>query len=264
MVAGRPRYRPVMADLAGRRAIVTGGGQGVGQGIALALASAGAAVVVAGRTERRLQRTVDEIERRGGRGAAVVADVTDTADLDRLVEDALARLGGIDILVNNANQSPLGRLLDVTGDAFETGFRAGPLATLRLMQRCHPHLVAAGGGVIVNLGSGSALRRDPVGVGCYAAVKDAVRVLSRAAACEWGPDGIRVVTVVPLAMSPGMRWWSEHEPERFAEVVAEVPLGHIGDCERDVGEAVAWVCSDGARYVTGSTLMLDGGQAYLR
>jgi meso-butanediol dehydrogenase / (S,S)-butanediol dehydrogenase / diacetyl reductase len=253
-----------MVDLSGKRAVVTGGGQGVGQGIALSLAAAGAEVVVAGRTERRLRRTTEEIERRGGRSVAVVADVSEPADLDHLVHRALDAFGGIDILVNNANQSPLGSLLEVTDDAFEAGFRTGPLATLRLMRRCHPHLVAAGGGVIVNLGSGSALRRDPAGVGCYAAIKDAIAVLSRAAAVEWGADGIRVVTVLPLAMSPGMRWWSEHHPDRFAEVVAEVPLGYVGDCERDVGDAVAWVCSDGARYVTGSTLMLDGGQAYLR
>jgi meso-butanediol dehydrogenase / (S,S)-butanediol dehydrogenase / diacetyl reductase len=252
-----------MVDLSGKRAIVTGGGQGVGQGIALALAAAGASVVVAGRTARRLDRTVEEIRRRGGSAISVVADVTDADALDWLVTSTVEALGGIDVVVNNANQSPLGRLLDVTDGAFETGFRAGPLATLRLMQRCHPYL-ADGGGVVVNLGSGSALRPDPVGMGCYAAIKDAIRVLTRAAACEWGPDGIRVMAVVPLAMSPGMRWWSEHDPQRFAEVEAEVPLGYVGDCEDDIGRAVAWLCSDGARYVTGSTLMLDGGQAYLR
>lgn len=236
----------------------------MGQGIALALAGSGARVLVAGRTERRLERTVAEIEGRGGEAVAVVADVTDPDACEHLVERAVAELGGVDILVNNANITPLGSLLEVDDEAFRAGFEAGPLAVLRLMRRCHPHLVEAGGGVIVNLGSGSALRRDPVGIGCYAAVKDSIRVLTRSAACEWGPDGIRVVAVVPLAMSPGMRWWSEHDPERFAEVVAEVPLGYVGDCEEDVGRAVAWLCSEGARYVTGSTLMLDGGQAYLR
>jgi NAD(P)-dependent dehydrogenase (short-subunit alcohol dehydrogenase family) len=253
-----------MVDLSGRRAIVTGGGLGVGQGIALALAAAGAAVLITGRTERRLVRTVEEIERRGGRALHELGDVTDVEHLDRVVERCVDELGGIDIVVNNANQSPMGRLLEVTDEVFETGFRAGPLATLRLMQRCHPHLVAAGGGVIVNLGSGSALRTHPEGVGCYAAVKDAIRILTRAAAVEWGPAGIRVVAVAPLAMSPGMRWWSEQDPDRFAEVVAEVPLGYVGDCEIDVGRPVAWLCSDDARYVTGSTLMLDGGQSYLR
>lgn len=253
-----------MVDLTGKRAIVTGAGQGVGQGIAFALAAAGAAVAVNGRTAAKVEATVAEIQRRDGRAIAVPGDVANPEAAAALVSSTVAELGGLDLLVNNAAHAPLGRLLDVTDKSFELGFRVGPGATLRLMRLAHPHLVVAGGGVIVNLGSGSAMRTDPSGLGGYAAVKDAIRTLTRAAAMEWGPDGIRVVAVVPLAMSPGLQWWSEHDADAFAEVVAEVPLGYVGDCEVDVGRPVAWLCSEGARYVTGSTLMLDGGQAHLR
>ncbi len=94
--------------------------------------------------------------------------------------------------------SPLGPLLDVSDKLFELGFRVGPLATLRFMWTCHPHLM--GGGVVVNLTSGSALRTDPSGLGGYAAVKEAVSSLTRTAAVEWGPDGIRVVNLMPRAI----------------------------------------------------------------
>ena len=130
------------------------------------------------------------------------------------------------------------------------------------MRACHEHL--KGDGVIINLGSGSALRSDPIGLGCYASVKDAIRVLSRAAAVEWGPDNIRVNTLLPLAMSPGMKWWSENFTEDYEATLAEVPLGRIGDCERDVGRVAVFLAGPDGAYVTGTTLVVDGGQTYLR
>lgn len=251
-----------MGILDGKVAIVTGAGQGVGEGVALALAAEGAAVVAAGRTVAKLESTVGEIAARGGRGLAVACNVRHAASIDACVEATVEAFGTVDILVNNAQEVPLGRLLDVTDKAFENGFTTGALAALRFMRACHPHL--SGGGVIVNMGSGSALRTDPSGLGAYAACKEAIRALTRTAAVEWGPDGIRANVVVPLAMSPGMAWWSEHVPEEFEAVRAEVPLGRIGDCEQDVGRAVVFLCGPDAGYITGSTLMVDGGQTYLR
>jgi NAD(P)-dependent dehydrogenase (short-subunit alcohol dehydrogenase family) len=251
-----------MGVLDGKRAIITGAGQGVGQGIAFAFAAEGATVVVSGRTEPKLLATAGEITGRGGAAIAVTCDVTKVEQLDALVERTVDELGGVDILVNNAVVAPLGNLLDVTDKAFDLGFRAGPLAALRLMQRCHPHL--KGGGVIINLGSGSALRTDPVALGAYAAVKEAMRVLTRAAAVEWGPDGIRANVLVPLAMSPGMQWWSEHDKAAYEATLSEVPLGYIGDCEHDIGRAAVFLAGPDSRYVTGTTLVVDGGQAYLR
>jgi len=248
--------------LEGKVAIVTGAGQGVGRGIALALAAEGAAVTVAGRTEDKLVDTCAEIERRGGLAIPALCEVAEREQIEACVADTLAQLGKIDILVNNAQAVPLGPLLKVPDEAFELGWRTGPLATLRFMRACHPHL--KGGGAIVNLASGAGLRPDPIGLGLYAAIKEAIRSITRAAACEWGKDGIRVNAIIPLANSPGMDAWTKIYADEAERFLATVPLGRVGDCEQDIGRAVVQLVGPDFSYVTGTTLMLDGGQAYLR
>jgi len=250
-----------MSSLSGKVAIITGAGQGVGQGIAYALAKAGAAVVVSGRTEAKLRTTVDTIVSAGGRALPVVADVNNADDLRALVATTVAQFGGIDILVNNAQEVPLGPLLAVTDDAFTRGFTSGPLATLRLMKLCHPHLKARGGGSIINLITAAAVRWDMSNYGAYGAVKQATRTLTRAAACEWGRDNIRVNNIAPHALSPGMQGWIKANPEESAAFIATIPLGRLGDCEQDIGRAVLLLVSPEASYLTGATIPLDGGQA---
>lgn len=247
--------------LAGKVALVTGAGQGVGQGIAYALAGEGAAIAVTGRTKAKLDTTVREIERRGGRALAVECDVKRLASLQACVESVLAHFGTLSILVNNAQEVPLGTLDQVTEEAFAAGWESGPLATFRLMRLCHPHL--KGDGNIVNFGSSAAMRWDASGYGAYAAVKDAIRQLTRAAACEWAKDGIRVNAILPLADSPAMAWWTRERPAEAAAFVATVPQGRVGSCEEDVGRFVATLCSDDCRYITGQSIAVDGGQAYL-
>jgi meso-butanediol dehydrogenase/(S,S)-butanediol dehydrogenase/diacetyl reductase len=249
--------------LEGKTAVVTGAGQGVGRGIALALAAEGAAVVVAGKTESKLVDTCAEIERRGGLAVPVVCEVGKSDNIEACIRVTVETFARIDILVNNAQSVPLGRINDVSEKAFESGWRTGPLAAFRFMRACYPHLKDTRG-VVVNLASGAALRTDPGGYGAYAAVKEAIRTLGRAAACEWGPDGIRVLSVIPLAMSPGMVMWTEMVPDEAHAFMETVPLRRGGDCEQDIGRAVAMLCSDDAAYITGTTIMLDGGQAYLR
>ena len=136
------------------------------------------------------------------------------------------------------------------------------LVTLRFMRACHPYL--RDGGCVVNLGSSSAMRWDAVGYGAYTAAKEAIRALTRSAAVEWGPDGIRVNCILPLAMSPAMDGWIAAAPHEAEALVRTVPLGRVGDCEVDIGRAVVFLCGPDARYITGHTLPLDGGQAYLR
>ena len=251
-----------MGTLDGRAALVTGAGQGVGEGVALALASEGAAVAAVGRTLAKVERTAAEITERGGRGVAIRCDVTDPDDVVACVDKTVADLGGLDILVNNAQTPPLGPLLAVTDDDYQAGFASGPLATLRFMRAAHPHL--RGGGVVVNMGSGVATRPDLTGFGAYSSVKEAIRVLARAAACEWGSDGIRVLAVLPLGLSPGMAGFMEAEPEAAEAILSSIPLGRVGDCEVDVGRAVALLCCPDAGYITGSSIMVDGGQDYVR
>jgi NAD(P)-dependent dehydrogenase (short-subunit alcohol dehydrogenase family) len=250
-----------MGKLAGKIALVTGAGQGVGQGIAFALAQEGAAVAVTGRTLAKLEQTCAEIERRGGRALAVVCEVKEEASLTNCVQTVVKHFGGLNILVNNAQEVPLGDLLSVSDDAFNAGWESGPLATFRLMKLCHPHL--KGDGCIVNLGTSAAKRWDASTYGPYAAVKESIRALTRAAACEWAKDGIRSNVILPHAKSPGLLWWTEQNPEEAAAFIATIPMRRIGECEEDIGRFVATLCSDDCRYVNGQSIAVDGGQAYL-
>ncbi|MFM7786276.1 MAG: SDR family NAD(P)-dependent oxidoreductase [Gammaproteobacteria bacterium] len=251
-----------MRKLEGKVALVTGAGQGVGRGIALALAGEGARIAVCGRTEGKLLSVCEEIRRRGGVAEPVLCDVMIAEDVRCCVEATVSAFGTVDILINNAQVVPLGHLLDVSEEQYQQGMDSGPLATLRFMRACHPHL--KGGGSIVNMGSSSAIRWDPIGYGAYAAAKEAIRALTRAAACEWGTDGIRVNCVLPLAMSPAMDGWIASRPEESAEFFKTIPLGYVGDCELDIGRAVVFLCSEDARYLTGHSMPLDGGQAFMR
>lgn len=249
-----------MKVLKDKVALVTGAGQGVGQGIAYALAAEGVRIAVVGRTLSKLEDTCAEIRRRGGLAEAFVCDVMVKQDIDRCVGQVVARFGSLNILVNNAQVVPLGRLLEVSDEAFMQGIDSGPLATLRMMRACHPYL--KGDGAVVNFASSAAVRWDASGYGAYAAVKEAIRALTRAAACEWGADGIRVNAVAPHAMSPGMEGWIAAQPEEAAAFFKTIPLGRVGDCEQDIGRAIVFLVGAGAAYLTGATIPLDGGQAY--
>ncbi len=250
-----------MLDLTGKVALVTGAGQGVGQGIAVALAAAGAAVAVTGRTRAKLEQTCALITERGRSALPIEGNVKDPGSLAAMVEQTVSQFGGLDILVNNAQEVPNGPLLEVTDEAFVAGFESGPLASFRLMKLAHPHMAARGGGVIVNLASSAGIRWDMSGYGAYGAVKQATRVLTRAAAAEWGRAGIRVLTIAPHAESPGLKWWVANNPEEAEAFFRTIPLGRIGRLEEDIGRAVAALCSDDMSYLTGATIPLDGGQA---
>ena len=242
-------------------ALVTGAGQGVGQGIALALAAEGAKVAVTGRTLEKLEATCALIAERGGEALPVVCEVKSATSLEECLAAVLAHFGGLNILVNNAQEVPLGTLEQVSDESFTAGWESGPLATFRMMKLCYPHL--KGDGCIVNLASAAAKRWDMTGYGAYAATKEAIRSLTRAAACEWGPEGIRSNVILPHAKSPGMEWWIDNRPEEAAEFVATIPQRRVGDCEADIGRFVAVLCSDASGYVNGQSIALDGGQAYM-
>ena len=127
-----------MKKLDGKIALVTGAGQGVGQGIAYALADQGASVAVTGRTLKKCETTCEEIRRRGGKAISILCDVKDPESLAACVDAVVAKWGGINILVNNAHEVPLGTLHEMTDDIFEAGWQSGPLATMRLMKLCYP------------------------------------------------------------------------------------------------------------------------------
>ncbi len=244
--------------LQGKVALVTGAGQGVGRGIALALAKRGATLAVSGRTQSKIDAVAAEI---GGNARAFACDVKDAASVAGTVAVVAEAFGGVDILVNNAQEVPLGPLNEISDEAFTAGFESGPLATFRFMKAAYPHMKARGGGIIFNLASSAAVRWDMANYGAYAAVKQAIRSLSRAAAAEWGIDGIRVLTIAPHAKSPGLAWWIENNPQEAEAFFRTIPLRRVGDCEADIGEAVAGLCGPEFSYLTGATIPLDGGQA---
>ena len=247
--------------LAGHRAIVTGGGQGVGRGIALALAESGAAVLLVGRAEAKLAGVAEEIRAAGGVAEYLAIDLLDDEAPERIVDTAVEALGGLTLLVNNANMAMPLPLSDYPDDDFRTAFEAGPRVTLSLMKLARPHMAAAGTGVVVNLASPAAVRWDAAGYGVYAAVKEATRALTRAAACEWAAEGIRALNVAPHAHSPGLDWWMDTHPEEAEAFVAGIPAGRVGNPLEDIGRPVAWLCSAEASYLTGATIPLDGGQS---
>jgi 2-hydroxycyclohexanecarboxyl-CoA dehydrogenase len=248
----------VNARLQGKAAIVTGAGQGIGRGIALALSKEGACVALAGRTAAKVEAVKEEVEAAGGTAAAVACDVGSRADVDRMVDATVARFGTIDILVNNAQDSVQQTFRDTTDDDVDLAYRTGVLGTFYAIQAALPYLERKGGS-IVNLGSSTAIEGAPT-FASYAMAKEAIRGLSRVAARELGPFGIRVNVVCPASMSPAAEAWARKNPKQFDHVLASIPLGRMGDAEVDIGRAVVALVSEDLRYVTGSTLMLEGGR----
>lgn len=248
-------------DLSGKVALVTGGGQGIGLGIASAFAQAGAKVVITGRTQAKLDAARGAMAAAGGDVKAMACNVKDGEAVQALVAGVVTHFGGVDILVNNAQEVPNGPLLTVSEDAFQAGFESGPLATFRLMKAVHPIMVGRGGGTIFNLASSVGVRWDMAGYGAYAAVKQSIRSLTRAAAAEWGEAGIRVLTIAPHGMSPGLERWLQENPEEGEAFFKTIPLRRIGRPVEDIGAAVAALCGHEFSYLTGVTIPLDGGQA---
>lgn len=248
-------------SLAGRAAIVTGAGQGVGQGIAFALAREGAAVAALGRSAAKLEATCEQLEKLGARAIPLACDVSDVAAIPGIVREVARSLGAVDILVNNAYRGSYGPLLTMSDADFQKGFQSGPFAALAFMRACHPYMKERGGGSIINLVTSAMVRWNPTGYGAYAAAKQALRSLTRTAAAEWGADGIRANAIAPHALSPGLQRWMEANPEEADEFVQTIPLGYVGDCEQDIGRAVVMLAGQDARYLTGATIPLDGGQA---
>ena len=247
--------------LAGKVALITGGGGGVGQGCAYALAREGCAVVVTGRTESKLRETVKTIEGFGGRAMGLVADVTKPEDVTRSVAETVQKYGGLDILVNNAvSEVYIGPLLQATDEKFQAELEVGPIAALRYMRAAHPHMKRRGGGVIINMISGTVTRWDARFYGIYSATKQAIRALTRSAACEWGVDGIRALNVAPLSESAAMTGWIQNSPEEAQAFIRAIPLGRVGKAEEDIGRGVMALCLPVNQYLTGCTVPLDGGQ----
>lgn len=238
-------------------AIVTGGIGGIGQGIVRHFLDEGAKVLVVDIAPQSdgEQRVADLAQ---GRDAAYLErDISDPANADGIIAEAVSRFGKLDVLVNNAHASKQAPILETTQEMWDLSLGSGMYATFHLMRAAHPHLRATAGS-IVNFASGAGITGLPNQV-TYAAAKEAIRAMSRVAAHEWAADGIRVNLVSPVALTPGIQGWAKQFPAEYEAVVQGVPLGRLGDPQDDIAPVVAFLASDDSRYVTGQTIMTDGG-----
>lgn len=251
-----------MATLTDKVAIITGGIGGIGRGIVRHFLDLGAKVVVVDIVgQKDGEASLAEIA--GGRSALYLQKdiaVADNAGL--IVATAVERFGALHVLVNNAHASRQAPIMETTPEMWDLSLGTGMFATFNLMRAAYPELKKVNG-AIVNFASGAALRGQENQV-TYAAAKEAIRAISRVAANEWARGGVRVNIVSPIALTPGISAWSKQFPEQYQQVLDGIPLGRLGDPALDIAPAVAFLASDESRYITGQTLMADGGSIMLR
>jgi 3-oxoacyl-[acyl-carrier protein] reductase len=247
--------------LAGKVAIVTGAGSGFGEGIARRFAAEGALVAVNDLRAPATDNVVRAIEAAGGKAIGVPGDIASSKAVSEIVAEAMARLGRVDVLVNNAGYTHTNQsLITVTEDDFDRVFDVNVKSIYHFIRSIIPIMRKQGGGSIINVGSIGAIRPRP-GLGWYCASKGAVITLTKTMAVEFAPDRIRVNCICPSAGDTGMMLSSlgEDTPERRARVLGTIPLGRFATPE-DVANMAAFLSSDEASYLTGGIFPVDGGR----
>lgn len=247
-----------MIDLAGKTALVTGASRGIGRAIAVAFARAGADLAVSARTADALAETVGEVEALGRKAFVVPADVTDRDAATRMVQDAIASLGHLDAVVNNAGgTSFMAPFTDVRVEAYAKVMRLNFESIVYVMQAAGPHLLERGSGSVVNVSSIAGLGGSP-GVTPYAAAKAAVVSLTRSVAMEWAPRNVRVNALCPgwTATDLNRALWENDEISKA--MTATIPLGRWAKADEMAGAAV-FLASDASSYLTGQAIAVDGG-----
>jgi NAD(P)-dependent dehydrogenase (short-subunit alcohol dehydrogenase family) len=244
--------------LEGAAAIVTGAGRGIGRAIALALAEAGADVVVASRTQSELDQVVRAIEASGRRGMGVVVDVRKRADIERLVATAIRTFGRVDVLVNNAGifqqwATPEHVTEEEWDNVFDTDLKSAFLAS----QLAGADMLARKRGAIVNIASIGGVVGLPLTVS-YSASKAGMMAMTKVMALDWAPHNIRVNAIAPAFIATPANASLRADPIATQEVELKTPLGRFGAVE-EVASVAVFLASQAASYITGATILVDGG-----
>jgi NAD(P)-dependent dehydrogenase (short-subunit alcohol dehydrogenase family) len=255
------RRRNMNQRFTGKVALVSGGGSGIGRAVALALAWEGATVVVAGRHSDTLEQTAALIGEKGGKAQAVVADVSSSADVGRLVGTVVAAHGGLHISVNSAGNIEAGPVADLEEEAWTRQIAVNLTGVFLTMKHVIAHMRANGGGAIVNVSSIIGAHKRLPYLGAYAASKAAVSALTRTAALECIGQSVRINAVspgpvdTPMSLLPG-----ETEAGRAQRLKEQLPIGRIGSVE-EVAGAILWLVSPESAFVVGHDFVIDGGAA---
>lgn len=251
----------------GRVAVVTGAGQGVGEGIARRLASEGALVVIAARRAATGEPVAEAIRQDGGEAVCIVTDVAESASIEACVESTVDRFGRLDIMVHNAfTGGRPHRLEEADLDRHWNDMsRTAVWASLVCARAAHEHLVASsarpagtGGGRLILVTSPSGVEGS-ANIPLYSAAKAAQRSIAKSLAREWGPLGVTVNCLGPVAGSPALIQAFEKNPALQSAIEARTPLGRVGDITADIGSVALFLASDDSAFVTGQTIICDGG-----
>ena len=248
--------------LEGRRALVTGASSGIGKATALRLVSEGASVCVnyyADAEKPDAEAVCAQADPSGTRAFAMQADVGDEAAVVAMVGAVVQRFGGIDLLVNNAGIEKEVATAEMPLDLWNAILRTNLTGAFLCLREAGKVMLAAGSGVVVNMSSVHEFIPWP-GFAPYCASKGGMKLLTQTVAREWAPHGVRVVSVAPGAIATPINTNVLDDPEAKHQVEEEIPLGRFGQPD-EIAAAVAWVASDQAAYVTGTTLVVDGGMS---
>jgi NAD(P)-dependent dehydrogenase (short-subunit alcohol dehydrogenase family) len=246
--------------LEGKIALVTGASSGLGKATALAFAKEGAAVVVSARREAEVEATAQAIRDSGGQATAVVTDVSSATQVQAMVDTAISNYGRIDVAFNNAGIfDPEGLIHEIEEELWDSIININLKGTWFCMKSVLPHMLEQGSGSIINMSSSAGLSGwsdNPV----YSASKHGVIGLTRSAALQYAPSGIRINAVCPaFTQIEAMDDILEADPGAMQQMQSTIPLGRIGQKE-ETAEAVVWLASDAASFCVGHALALDGGQ----
>ena len=246
-------------SLEGKLAIVTGGRRGIGRAIALAMAEAGADVALCDRVtdDGELAAVAEEIQRLGRRALAVKADITRKADVDNLVQMVTGEFGAIDILVNNVAMNIMAPLLELGEDGWDKVINTDLKGYYLCCQAAGRKMVDRKGGRIINIASTAAMKAAP-GMGAYCIAKAGVVMLTRVLALELAQYNIQVNAIAPYMVRTkfSQPLWSD--ARTLEQIEAEIPLGRLAET-KDVIGAVLFLASDASGYITGHTIVVDGG-----